>query len=209
LDTIHDRIKFSFMAGTYQKDSFGWQLERWQWQLGEWWEKLFTPNRPAQEAPPPNLPVVPEWVWRAGFWVIAIALGLWVLWQLYLLLSPHLGGSIFARRSKTQATPKAAPPVPVSEWLQRSRQYAQRGNYKEACRTLYFAMIQKLDETGKLPNQLSRTDGEYLRTLQTFPNPNPYRQLIGAHEQLCFANAPLSKETYDRCDRAYQEIEKP
>ncbi|NJR12617.1 DUF4129 domain-containing protein [bacterium] len=142
-------------------------------------------------------------------WIIAIALGLWVLWQLYQLLSPYLGGNFLAQRGQVQARSNLEKPVAVSEWLQRSRHYAQRGNYREACRTLYFAMIQKLDETGKLPNQLSRTDGEYLRTLQTFPNPTPYRELIGTHEQLCFGEVAPSKEVYDRCDRAYQEIETP
>jgi Domain of unknown function (DUF4129) len=197
------------MSGTYQKDSPGWQFERWQWQIGEWWEKLFSPARPEQDAAPSPIPTVPEWFWRAGFWVIAIALGAWVLWQLYGLLNPYLGGNIFGPRGRAQKIAPAAKPVAISEWLQRSRQYAQNGNYGEACRTLYFAMIQKLDETGKLPNQLSRTDGEYLRTLQTFANPQPYRQLIGTHEQLCFGDAQLSQEIYDRCDRAYREIETP
>jgi Domain of unknown function (DUF4129) len=197
------------MAGTYQKDSIGWQLEKLQWQISEWWEKLFTPTRPPEESSPPNVPVVPEAAWRIGFWMIAIALGLWVLWQLYQLLSPYLGGNFLARRGQAQGRSNLEKPVAVSEWLQRSRQYAQRGNYREACRTLYFAMIQKLDETGKLPNQLSRTDGEYLRTLQTFPNPTPYRELISTHERLCFGEASPSKEVYDRCDRAYQEIETP
>jgi hypothetical protein len=192
------------MSGTYQKDGLDWQLLQLQQRIGEWFEGLFPQDTPEMQSP--NWWVPPEWLFRAAFWLVAITTGLWVLWQLYRLLRPHLNTILFANQSMQVVASSPERMVPGAEWLQRSRQFAQQGNYAEACRCLFLAMVQQLDETGQLPNDKSRTDGEYLRAVQTFAQVPCYRELIRTHERLKFGDQPVSQEVYQRCDRAYGEI---
>ncbi len=154
----------------------------------------------------PNL-VPPEWVFKALFWVIATVMGLWVLWQLYQLARPYLGLERIQRGKPANLNQQVNEKRTPAQWLQRSRTFAQQGNYREACRALYQAMLQKLDQQQLIPDQASRTDGEYLRIVQTFANPRPYQVLFRTHERICFSDVEVSEQTFADCDRAYQETE--
>jgi hypothetical protein len=91
----------------------------------------------------------------------------------------------------------------------------RQGNYREACRSLYMALLQKLDEAQVIPQQASRTDGEYLQQIETLyvrsrlSDVAPYRTLILTHEQLCFGNTEISDAEFRDCQQAYQEIHSP
>lgn len=195
------------MSGDFEKNSLDWQLHLWQLRIAEWLDRLFQPSDD-RDARLPNWSF-PEWLLRSLFWAIAIALILWALWQLYTILRPYIGMYVLGRKGQQTPSQPAAKPVAVSEWMQRSRSFAQQGNYREACRALYQAGLQKLDDTKLIPNQLSRTDGEYLNCLQALPNPRPYQVLIRTHERLCFSHADITAETYNHCEQAYREIETP
>ncbi|NJN85773.1 MAG: DUF4129 domain-containing protein [Leptolyngbyaceae cyanobacterium SL_7_1] len=91
--------------------------------------------------------------------------------------------------------------------LRQAQQFYRQENYTEACRSLYLAMVQRLDETQRLPNEMSRTDGEFLRAIASFANPMAYRTLIATHEALYFGNSLLSEDDFHRCYQAFQEIE--
>jgi hypothetical protein len=67
-------------------------------------------------------------------------------------------------------------------------------------------MVQRLDETEQLPNETSRTDGEFLRAIASFSHVPAYHTLIATHEALYFGNSPLSQDDYHRCYQAFQEI---
>lgn len=195
------------MSGDFEKNSLDWQLHLWQLRIAEWFDGLFQSSN-NNDVRLPNWSF-PEWLLRSLFWAIAIALLLWVLWQLYAILAPYLGVSILPGRGRrTTATPQPEKRA-TSEWLQQSRSLAQQGNYREACRALYQAALQKLDDAGLVPTLMSRTDGEYLNVVQTLPNPRPYQVLIRTHERLCFSHTDITQETYTRCEQAYRELETP
>ncbi|NJP09785.1 MAG: DUF4129 domain-containing protein [Leptolyngbyaceae cyanobacterium RU_5_1] len=192
------------MSGNFEKDSIDWQLYQLQQRMSEWFDRLFQPNGNAR----PSDWSLPDWVLRSLFWVIVVMMAVWIVWQLYRLLSPYLGRDwLPGRGQKAESQQQPAEKLTVAQWLQRSRALAQQGNYREACRALYMATIQKLDDRELIPNQLSRTDGEYLRILQTLPNPRPYQVLIRTHERLCFSNTEISEDTFNHCEQAYREIE--
>jgi hypothetical protein len=97
--------------------------------------------------------------------------------------------------------------VLIANWLQRSQKFQQQGNYREACLCLYKAMLQRLNDTGIVKDQPSRTDGEYLQLVQQLPQPQPYQTLLITHQKLCFSNAEASPSLFDECQQAYREIE--
>jgi len=70
-------------------------------------------------------------------------------------------------------------------------------------------MLQLLDERGIIPNQLSRTDEEYRRSLSQvqLPTPQAYELLLSIHQQLCFSRAEADQSLYERCYKAYQQIQ--
>lgn len=195
-------------SGSFQKTSLDWQLRLLQQRVGEWLERVFARNdRPSQSAPQPW--TLPEWFYQGIFWGVVIALAGWALWQIYRWLDPYLGRSIFGRGAIATPAARSAPVVPSSEWLARSRLAQQRGDYREACRALYLAALQKLSESQLIPDLPSRTDGEYLGLVRSLPRSAAYQTLIRTHEQLCFSDAPISAETCDRCQRAYRDLEAP
>ncbi len=193
------------MSGTFEKNSIGWQVQLIQMQIAEWFDRLFSaPNR----NPGPNWSL-PEEFFRIVFWVIAVLLIGWIGWQLYLLIRPYIDPYWFRRSGKPSQShqPSATESLTASQWWQRSRTFAQQGNYREACRALYLAALQKLDDRGLIPSQASRTDGEYWRILQTLPNAQPYQILFQTHERLCFGDRDISQQLFQDCDQAYREID--
>jgi len=200
-------------TGSFEKTSFGWQLSQLQQRVGEWWElqtSRFAPNLPDVS--------VPSWldsrvVWiiaKAAFWVILALLLSWAALQIMRLLSPYFY-TLTNQLSQPadRATKTSDSELSVAGWLQRSQKFQQQGNYREACLCLYMAMLQRLNDTGLVPHQSSRTDGEYLQLIQQLPKPTPYQTLLVTHQELCFSNTEASRSVFDQCQEAYREIDAP
>ena len=200
-------------TGSFEKTSFGWQLSQLQQRVGEWWElqtSRFAPNLPDVS--------VPSWldsrvVWiiaKAAFWVILALLLSWAALQIMRLLSPYFY-TLTNQLSQPadRATKTSDSELSVAGWLQRSQKFQQQGNYREACLCLYMGMLQRLNDTGLVPHQSSRTDGEYLQLIQQLPKPTPYQTLLVNHQELCFSNTEASRSVFDQCQEAYREIDAP
>ena len=190
-------------TGSFEKNSWSWQLSQLQQQIGEWLELQFSRFQP----------VLPKWSDKPtdDFWVGLLQAAGWLLLSLFLL---WLGWQMWRQFSSIYSLLTSKPTATTSrlsltaqEWLQRSRSCLSKGNYREACRCLYLATLQRLDDTEIAAHQPSRTDGEYLRLIQRLPQAQSYQTLITAHEQLCFGNTEISPETFDQCWQAYREIE--
>ncbi|UBF26927.1 DUF4129 domain-containing protein [Kovacikia minuta CCNUW1] len=190
------------MTASYEITSLGWQIQQLQQRIGEWLERILTPVG----TPPIGEP--PEWLVKAVFWGVSLVLIGWVSQQLYTLLRFYFYPSLLTESSPGETPLPPPKALTVEQWLQRSRTFARQGNYREACRSLYLAALERLNEDDLIPQELSRTDGEYHRLLQTIPNASPYQLLIHTHEQLCFGHAEISAETYDHCQRSFAELER-
>lgn len=196
-------------AQTFEKSSFGWQLQQLQQRFGEWLE-LVTRGK---ESNVPNLSLPPwllDLLWQAvrvvfwlllGLLLIWGCLQLWRQWGHYLYSFPSLRNS----SAKQTATPDSK--LTVSTWLARSRECYLQGNYSEAVRCLYMAMLQRLNDTNLIPLEPSRTDGEYRQLTLNLSKQESYQVLLTTHEEMCFGNASVSPEVFERCQRAYQDIE--
>lgn len=190
-------------AGEFQTTSWGWQIQQAQQRVEEFVERLLFSSDPTRDPADWSLP---DWLLDGLFWLLVIALVSWAGWQLYRLLNPYLYPAVRRGRSPLPTT-ASQPQLTIADWLGRSRTAQRQGNYREACRCLYMAMLQHLSDKNLVPQQASRTDGEYLRLVQTLNQPQPYQTLIRTHEQLCFSDATISSDTFERCWQAYQEIQ--
>ena len=191
---------------SFDKNDWNWQLEQFQRRVGEWIEVNIFPV--AEETIRGTDWSIADWIVNAIIWVAWIILGsaiAWLVWQLFQALRPYLE-TIGWIRPRLRTEEKAIIAPPVTEWEQRSQTFAGQGNYREACRSLYMAMLQRLHETTLAPQQPSRTDGEYLQLLRMIPRWQTYKVLLNTHERLCFNDEMLSALTFEQCQQAYQEL---
>lgn len=195
-------------ADGFEKTNFGWQIQQLQQQFWEWLELKLSQNSP-------NLPneSLPSWLvdllwplFKAASWLIVGLVATWLLWQLWQVLRPYVQFLNFELRNAA-AKPTPVKDITAADWLQRSRQFYLDGNYGEAARCLYMAMLQRLHENGLISHQPSRTDGEYRQLTQTLPKQESYQVLLTTHEDLCFGNGEISSEIFDRCQQAYRKID--
>lgn len=192
------------MAGTFEQNSLNWQVQQGTQRFTEWIEELLVSNAANNGN---EVPQVPEWLLKGLFWFMVLGAIGWAGWQLYQLLRPYW---VNYWRLQTRERWEEPPPTwkTAAEWLRQARAAQQQGNYREACRALYMATLQQLNDRGIILQETSRTDGEYLTLVQGLNLPPPYRVLIRTHERLCFDRVSISSEVYDRCWQAYQEIER-
>lgn len=197
---------FTLLASTYQKNSFNWQQQKFfqridEWialQLSRWQEKgLDVPDW-----------TIPYWWLQALFWLIVAGIVGLCLWQILRLLMLYWPTNMRARlreRDRFKATVQEN--RSISGWLQFAQDCQKQGNYSEACRALYMAMIARLNDMQLILDSHSRTDGEYTALVAQLPQSDNYQTLLQTHEQLKFGNAIISAERFQRCQRAYQAIE--
>lgn len=194
----------------FEKTNLGWQIQQTQQRVGEWLEfQLSQLEAKLPEGTQLNGFDTPwlNFMLQLGFWIIVGALAIWLALRL-IRMGPFLWENLAGFLQN-----RATPPAPttsdrsVAEWLGRSQKWQQQGNYREACLCLYLAMLQRLNDTGLAPHQLSRTDGEYRAVIRTATKAEAYQTLITTHEQLLFGHGEASPEMFQACFRAFREVE--
>lgn len=199
-------------AGSFEKTNWGWQLRQLQQRIGEWWE--WQTNRAVDRIPDISWP---DWLESELLWTvlkIALWLGIaltfcWLAVQGMRLVIPYLYLLQKRRTVFGDNPPKSlARELAISEWLKQSEKYQKEGNYAGACRCIYMAMLQGLNDREIIRNDLSRTDGEYLQIIQKMQQSPPYETLFNIHQQICFSNLEASLTWLEQCQQAYREIER-
>ena len=192
----------------FEQTNLGWQLQQLQKQLGEWIELQFN----QRHLPDWSLPAwlknlsFPNWLPKAVFWGIVAFLVIWMSSQLWRLWGSSLNALAWKLQNLAQQPSTQVSELTVSDWLKRSQIFQRQGNYTDACRCLYMAMLQQLNDTGIIPHQPSRTDGEYLQLIQDLPQYRSYETLLTTHEKACFGNTEISTLEFEECQQAYRAI---
>jgi len=193
----------------FEENNSIWQLQQWGQQLGEWWElqtqKLAgDPSRNGLPDWLKNLGL-PDWAYQLILWIALGVILTWLSWQLLRVGIPYLK-KMLPRYTQAHTSRPQARPLKMQKWLERSRQFQAQGNYTEACRCLYFALLQHLDEKEIISQQESRTDREYRQLITPFPDHSLYQILLTTHEELCFGLQSMSPETLAQCHEALETI---
>ncbi|MBD2165399.1 DUF4129 domain-containing protein [Calothrix membranacea FACHB-236] len=195
---------------SFEKNSWDWQLSQMQQQVGEWIEYQFSRLESALPQLPPGWSISP-WLselLKFLFWLILGLFVVWLLWLLWREFGPYIYSWLTRRGNQhISRTTITATELSVPLWLARSQEYYRQGNYPEACRCLYMAILQRLHDSNVINHKSSRTDGEYLQLLRSSITPiQPYETLITTHEQLCFGDEEILPENYEHCQQAFREI---
>lgn len=191
------------MSTAAEKTSWRWQLDRLLQQVGEWIEvKLRSDDRDL------NLDILPPWLGPLLVRLMWLILAGVVIWIGYQIIYPYWQRWIERNaRSKLLQDRPPEKVYTVAELLAQSQQFQQVGDYTQASRWLYLAMLQRLNDANLIPHQSSRTDREYLQLLRTVPVANMGEILVAIHEQLHFGDRTISSADFDRCQQAYRQIE--
>jgi hypothetical protein len=196
---------------SFEKSSWGWQISQFQGQVGEWVEYQLSRWQPPSDNKSPNWSILPwvENILKGLFWILLGLFVAWVAWRLWQEFSPYVYAQVMKVNGSAATTDSQTPKITVAGLWERSQELYRQGNYQDACRCLYLAMLQYLHENKVIPQKASRTDGEYLQLLQLSGNPmQPYETLITTHENLCFSDRQLDADNYQQCQQAYGEITK-
>jgi len=137
------------------------------------------------------------------FWVVLIAgVGFVALW-IFRYISGRDSINFFQPGSTTITTRT------WQEWIHAAREAAARGDFREAVHSAYWAGISRLEETGVLPRDRSRTPREYLRLVDTRPHgteveaheavdyKKPLAALTSRLERIWYANRMARLEDFD------------
>jgi hypothetical protein len=190
------------MSTAAEKTSWRWQLEQLQQQLGEWIEVKFRSDDRDL-----NFDIFPPWLGPLLVRLVWLLLAGLVIWFAYRIIYPYWQQWV---RQNKQPKSELAEPVQVytvAELLTKSQQFQQDGDYTQASRWLYLAMLQRLNDADLIPHQFSRTDREYINVLSAIPIVNVGEILVSIHEQLHFGNRQIASADFDRCQQAYRQIE--
>jgi hypothetical protein len=117
------------------------------------------------------------------------------------------------RREKESVTEGAAPPPEAaeaepeqrspSEWWRRAERLAVEGNFLEAVRHLYLAVLGLLHEASLIRCERTRTNGEYLRQLRAADAAEavaePFGRLTRLFEQKWYGERACREQDYDTC----------
>lgn len=203
---LNPLIVLTMAADGIQQTTLGWQIRKLSQNISEWIElRLSGPQR--VENSPPSFEL-PPWLGSLLVWVSIIVGVLLVSWFLWRLLVYYLDSRPAPSQSQALLEEEAKPTLSVTEWLRQAKRWEQAGNWSAACRALYMAALQTLHDRKWVSHLHSRTDGEYLQTLDQVSQPRPYQLLIRTHERDEFGGILPTAENLKRCQHAYREIEK-
>src|SRR6202051_3719265 len=137
------------------------------------------------------------------FWVVLIAGVGFVALCIFRYISARDSMNFFQPGSTTVTTRT------WQEWIHAAREAAARGDFREAVHSAYWAGITRLEETGTLPRDRTKTPREYLRLIDTRPRgtevddpvaqdyKKPLTALTSRLERIWYANRMARLEDFD------------
>ncbi len=141
--------------------------------------------------------VVPALEW--GF-VLAVAVGLG-LWALRRMRQQRLAIAMEAP-SRMREWEEAS-----RRWAEAARESAERGDWREAVHSLYWASVVELEGRRVWRQSRGRTPREYLRLLETgSPYAGPVRGLTQLLERIWYGLGAAEQGDYERARALYDEV---
>ncbi len=197
---------------SFQKSSPGWFWEtstrrarEWmEWKLSQWDAPAFFPDWGDESSL--------GWIgaffrWIAHQWPVTLAILLALLAYLLYRLGRRFRLGPRRENSGTRSPLDPFDQHSLSHWLKEAQRQQQAQNYDLACRALYLALLHRLDQTGQVPQQPSRTDQEYTQLVGHLSPLAAYRLLLMTHERLWFGGDRANAALFQDCLQAFEQIE--
>ncbi|MCS6959911.1 MAG: hypothetical protein RMK91_07655 [Pseudanabaenaceae cyanobacterium SKYGB_i_bin29] len=187
----------------FRRTGIGWEINKLRRHFNEWWETV-TRFSSANTTYDP-LPLWLSELLTGIAWAMLLVFLAWLGLKLY-----RLGRNYWLERQRrimavgTIITPQKG----VAELLGKAELNLQQGDYAAACRYLYLALLQLLHDRDILPQEASRTDGEYrlyLRQKRLQPLTD-FLTIINLHERLHFSNSSTSEQEFIDCKNAFDRV---
>lgn len=197
------------LVGAFRQDGLGWRIDLLRQRIGEYIEFKLS----QLELDMPSLPFLKSklfWqIIKFFLWSIIAILLVWLSWQGWLLLRIYLKKWQKQKRLVEPNIITSTPILSIAEWVARSQEYSQQGDYRQGIFCLYQATLHLLHDRAIINQQSSRTDQEYTRSLQNLQlaQLQAYELLLSIHQRLCFSNAEASQSLFEQCLQAYRKIE--
>ncbi|MFN3360549.1 MAG: DUF4129 domain-containing protein [Pseudanabaenaceae cyanobacterium] len=187
----------------FRRTGIGWEIGKLRRHYEEWWETV-TPATAVE----PNSYFLPPWLPQfLTFlaWVLLLVSFAWLGLKLY-----RWGCNYWLERQRHNLTVNTfvVSQPSLGELLRTVEFNWRRGDYRSACRYLYLALLQFLHDRDILPQDPSRTDGEYRLFLQQkrLQPLAAFFTIINLHERLHFSHAPVSEQEFIDCKTAFDRV---
>lgn len=161
---------------------------------------------------PGQMPTVDPNVIRAIFTLTVVAL----LVAIFYLIWRAVGGKIGRRKSKQGAfafSPEDAELLllPPDELRERARKFAEEGNFREALRHLYIALLLRLDSRGVWRYDARRTNWEHIAALGSDEERStlvgPLSDLTRRFDRVRYGNADCGAHDWQRFEQDVNALE--
>ena len=129
--------------------------------------------------------------------VVTIA-GILILIFVFWFVGREFMGGLLLEAGAGPSTRDAGEPLTAARALQQAQNLSTAGDYRNAVRYLYLASLLRLDERGLLRYDRSRTNREYLRSVDETPElASNLKDVIDVFDEVWYGYQPLDKSSYE------------
>lgn len=192
--TLREDLRRILARREYNFDESQW-FQQWLYRalhsLAVWWREHFAPYVDALYEKRPFI-----------YWTIVAVGALAAAFLLYHIL--HTVRSAFGRSGRGRHSRGELPPTVLQtdpeRLLKQADEAAANGDFPEALRRLYLALIRNLDRHGLVRFDRSRTNYEYVRQLRAHDTVAVlFADLTGRAERVWYGDETLAPVDYEQC----------
>lgn len=125
--------------------------------------------------------------------------GILILFFVFWFVGREFMGGLLLEAGAGPSTRDGGEPLTAARALQQAQGLSAAGDYRNAVRYLYLASLLRLDERGLLRYDRSRTNREYVRSVDDTPElASNLKDVIDVFDEVWYGYQPLDKSSYER-----------
>ena len=130
--------------------------------------------------------------------LVATIAGILIILFVFWFVGREFMGGLLLEAGAGPSTRDGGEPLTAARALQQAQNLSTAGDYRNAVRYLYLASLLRLDERGLLRYDRSRTNREYLRSVDETPElASNLKDVIDVFDEVWYGYQPLDKSSYE------------
>ena len=130
--------------------------------------------------------------------VLVTIAGILIMLFVFWFVGREFMGGLLLEAGAGPSTRDGGEPLTAARALQQAQNLSTAGDYRSAVRYLYLASLLRLDERGLLRYDRSRTNREYLRSVDEKPElASNLKDVIDVFDEVWYGYQPLDKSSYE------------